>query len=217
QPAFKPLMLAAMLTVLERPFMETAPMFALVGAQSGTGKGEIIKALSRLALNTTPPLMSWGHDDQEFKKRFDAMMLLSPVMFGIDNANGKLLSHDALEMLLTEGVITIRIFGRLENVTLRPRTTIFVNGNNLSISGDMIRRCFVIRILPRCANPESEVFEFTPSGYVAEHRNELLNDAYTIMRAFRLAGMPQCTSSSVGSFPLWERKVRDLVFWLTGY
>jgi hypothetical protein len=110
-PAFQPLMLGASLTALERPFMGTAPMFALKGAQSGTGKGEIIRAIARLALNTAPPLMSWGHDDNEFKKRFDAMMLLSPAMFSIDNANGKLLSHDALEMLLTEGVLTVRVFG----------------------------------------------------------------------------------------------------------
>jgi hypothetical protein len=87
----------------------------------------------------------------------------------------------------------------------------------LAIAGDMIRRCFVISILPRCAEPETESFPFTPSEYVAAHRNELLTDAYTIMRAYRLAGMPKTATTSVGSFPDWERKIRNLVRWLTGY
>ena len=37
------------------------------------------------------------------------------------------------------------------------------------------------------------------------------------MRAFRLAGMPHSGLPAVGSFPEWERKVRDLIFWLTGH
>jgi hypothetical protein len=41
--------------------------------------------------------------------------------------------------------------------------------------------------------------------------------ALTVMQAFRLAGMPSQGLPAVGSFDVWSRKVRDLVFWLTGY
>jgi hypothetical protein len=37
------------------------------------------------------------------------------------------------------------------------------------------------------------------------------------MQAFRLAGMPQQGLAAVGSFDDWSRRVRDLVYWLTGY
>jgi hypothetical protein len=45
---------------------------------------------------------------------------------------------------------------------------------------------------------------------------ELLRAAYTIMRAYRLDGMPTQSLPAVGSFDAWSRRVRDLVCWLTG-
>jgi hypothetical protein len=44
-----------------------------------------------------------------------------------------------------------------------------------------------------------------------------MGGAYTIMRAYRLAGMPRNGLPAVGSFYEWERTVRDLIFWLTGH
>jgi hypothetical protein len=79
------LVLAAILTVLERPFMNTAPMFVVKGAQAGTGKGQMVRAIGYLALDTPPPFMAWGHDDDEFKKRLDAMLFASPAMLVMDN------------------------------------------------------------------------------------------------------------------------------------
>jgi putative DNA primase/helicase len=211
------LVLGAIFTALQRPFMATAPMFVINGAQAGTGKGQLVRAIGRLILDTTPPFMAWGHDDDEFKKRFDAMLMASPAMLVIDNANGRLLRGDTLEMILSEGTATLRPLGRSEAITVRNRTFLMANGNNISVSGDMTRRAFVISILPRSASPERERFPFTPDDYVMQHRDALLTEAYTIMRAWRLAGMPQSGLSAVGSFPEWEHKVRDLLFWLTGY
>jgi hypothetical protein len=209
--------LAANLTALQRPYMKTAPMFVVNGVQAGTGKGQLCRAIGRLALATTPPFMSWGHDDDEFKKRFDTMLLASPAMLVMDNCNGRLLRGDTLEMILSEGEATIRQFNKLEAITVRSRTFLMANGNNIQISGDMSRRGIKINILPRSASPESDVFPFTPEDYVIEHRDTLLSDYYTIMRAFRLAGMPLSGLPAVGSFSEWERKVRDLIFWLTGH
>ena len=208
---------AANLTALERPYMRTAPAFAVNGVQSGTGKGQLCRATGYLALGTTPPFMAWGHDDDEFTKRFDTMLLVSPAMLVIDNCNNRLLRGDTLEMSISEGQATIRMFTKLEARTVQNRTFIMPNGNNIQISGDMSRRSMRIGILPRSASPERDTFPFTPENYVIEHRVSLLNDYYTIMRAYRHAGMPRSGLPAVGSFPEWERKVRDLVWWLTSY
>jgi hypothetical protein len=217
-PANGPLqVLAANLTALQRPYMKTAPMFVVNGVQAGTGKGQLCRAVGHLALGTPPPFMSWGHDDDEFKKRFDTMLLASPAMLVMDNCNGRVLRGDTLEMILSEGEATIRQFNTLQAITVRSRTFLMANGNNIQISGDMSRRGIKINILPRSTSPESDVFPFTPEDYVTEHRDALLSDYYTIMRAFRHAGMPRSGLPAVGSFPEWERKVRDLIFWLTGH
>lgn len=209
--------LAASLTALQRPYMKTSPMFVVNGVQAGTGKGQVCRAIGRLALGTTAPFMSWGHDDDEFKKRLDTMLLASPAMLVMDNCNGRVLRGDTLEMILSEGEATIRQFNKLEAITVRSRTFLMANGNNIQISGDMSRRGIKINILPRSASPESDVFPFTPEDYVIKHRNALLSDYYTIMRAYRRAGMPSSGLPAVGSFSEWEHKVRDLIFWLTGH
>ena len=208
---------AANLTALERPYVKTAPAVAVNGVQSGTGKGYLCRAIGYLALGTTPPFMAWGHDDDEFTKRFDTMLLVSPANLVIDNCNNRLLRGDTLEMAISEGQATIRLFTKLEGRTVQNRTFIMANGNNIQISGDMSRRSIRISILPRSASPERDTFPFTPENYVIEHRISLLNDYYTIMRAYRLAGMPLSGLPAVGSFPEWEHKVRDPVWWLTGY
>ena len=210
------LILAAALTALVRPFIRTAPMFIVKGAMAGTGKGQIARAIGRLALNTTPVFMTWGHDDEEFTKRFDTMLLASPAMLVIDNANGKLIRGDTLEMVISEGTATIRRFGKLEGATIQNRSFLMATGNNLSISGDMVRRALTIEVLPQCASPERQVFPFTPDEYICEHRTELLEAAYTIMRAYRRAGVPRAPLPSAGSFPDWQRHVRDLLYWLVG-
>jgi hypothetical protein len=90
--------------------MKTAPMFVVNGVQAGTGKGQLCRAIGHLSLGTTAPFMSWGHDDDEFKKRFDTMLLASPAMLVMDNCNGRVLRGDTLEMILSEGEATIRQF-----------------------------------------------------------------------------------------------------------
>ena len=211
------ILLGAVLTALLRPFIRTAPMFIVKGAMAGTGKGQITRAIARLALDSTPVFMTWGHNDEEFQKRLDTMLLASPAMLVIDNANGKLLRGDTLEMIISEGMATIRQFGKLSGATIRNRSFLMATGNNLSISGDMIRRAIVVEVLPTSESPERQVFPFTPEDYVRDNRTALLEAAYTIMRAYRVAGMPKPPLPAAGSFPEWQRQVRDLLHWLLNY
>jgi putative DNA primase/helicase len=81
----------------------------------------------------------------------------------------------------------------------------------------MARRSIPIDIVPRSANPEQDRYPFNPVLMVQQNRTALLQAAYTIMRAFRLAGMPSQGLPAVGSFDEWSRHIRDLVYWVTDY
>jgi len=81
----------------------------------------------------------------------------------------------------------------------------------------MARRTLAIDIQPRSVDPERDRYGFDPTEVIAKHRTKLVQAAYTIMRAFRQAGMPSHGLPAVGSFDDWSQKVRDPVFWLTGY
>jgi putative DNA primase/helicase len=124
---------------------------------------------------------------------------------------------ELLESIITEGSADIRLLGRSEMVRVRNSSLVTLTGNNPSITGDMARRVLPIDIVPKSADPERDPYPFNPFEVVQTRRTEFLKHAFTIMRAYRLAGMPESGLPAVGSFDGWSRRVRDLIYWLNGY
>ena len=210
--AGKALLLAAIFTAIERPFLTVAPMFVVRSSMPGTGKGLIVRSLVRLAFDTQPVIATWGGSSEEFEKRLGALLLQAPGALSIDNANGMQLKGDLLEAILTEGSANIRPLGVSETVKVRNRSFITLTGNNPIITGDMARRTLPIDILPRSSDPERDRYGFDPVKLMQRRRTDFLKQAFIAMRAFRLAGMPRQGLPAVGSFDEWSRKVRDLVY-----
>jgi hypothetical protein len=215
--AGRALLLAAIFTAIERPFLTVAPMFVIRSSMPGTGKGKIVRSLVRLAFDTEPVAITWGGNSEEFEKRLAALLLKTPGVLSIDNANGMQIKGDLLESIITEGRADIRVLGYSKIVTVRNRSLITLTGNNPLITGDMARRALPIEVLPRSADPERDRYPFDPAEVTQRRRSDFLMAAFTAMRAFRLVGMPRQALPGVGSFDEWSRKVRDLVYWLTGY
>jgi putative DNA primase/helicase len=211
------ILLAAIFTAIERPFLPVAPMFAVRSSMAGTGKGLIVRCLVRLAFDTTPVLITWGGNNEEFEKRLAALLLQAPAALGIDNANGMLVKGDLLESIITEGRADIRPLGVSQIVKVRSRPLITLTGVNPIITGDMARRSISLDIVPRSADPERDRYLFNPAAEIQRRRDLYLRAAYTAMRAFRLAGRPASGLPAIGSFDDWSHKVRDLVYWLTDY
>jgi putative DNA primase/helicase len=215
--AGKALLLAAIFTAIERPFLDVAPMFVIRSSMPGTGKGLIVRALVRLAFDTLPVIATWGNNSEEFEKRLGAMLLQAPGALSIDNANGMQVKGDLLEAILTEGSASIRPLGVSETVKVSNHSFITLTGNNPIITGDMARRTLPIDILPQSADPERDKYSFNPAELMQRRRIYFLKAAFIAMRAFRQAGRPRQGLPAVGSFDDWSRRVRDLVYWLTGY
>ena len=211
------LLLAALFTAIERPFLPVAPMFVIRSSMPGTGKGKIVRSLVRLAFDTEPVAITWGGSSEEFEKRLAALLLQTPGVLSIDNANGMQIKGDLLESIITEGCADIRPLGHSKIVKVRNRSLVMLTGNNPIITGDMARRALSIDILPRSADPERDRYPFDPAEITRRRRTDYLMAAFIAMRAFRLAGMPRQRLPAVGSFDDWSRKVRDLVYWLTDY
>jgi hypothetical protein len=211
------LLLAAIFTAIERPFLPVAPMFVVRSSMPGTGKGKIVRSLVRLAFDTEPVAITWGGNSEEFEKRLAALLLQTPGVLSIDNANGMQIKGDLLESIITEGCADIRPLGHSKIVKVRNRSLVTLTGNNPIITGDMARRALPVDILPRSADPERDPYPFDPVEITRRRRTDFLMAAFIAMRAFRLAGMPRQGLPAVGSFDDWSRKVRDLVYWLTDY
>src|SRR5262249_13127291 len=138
------LLLAAIFSILERPFIPAAPMFVIRSSMPGTGKGLIVNTLVRLAFDTKPVIITWGGNSEEFEKRLAALLLQAPAALSIDNANGMQINGDLLESIITEGSADVRPLGRSETVRVRNRSFLTLTGNNPVITGDMARRALSI-------------------------------------------------------------------------
>jgi len=211
------LLLAAIFTAIERPFLPVCPMFVVRSSMPGTGKGLIVRALVRLAFDTAPVVITWGGSSEEFEKHLAALLLQTPAVLSIDNANGMQIKGDLIESIITEGRADIRPLGYSKIVRVRNRSFVTLTGNNPIITGDTARRILAIDILPRSADPERDRYPFNPAELIQRRRTDFLTAALLAMQAFRLAGMPRQGLPAVGSFDDWSRKVRDLVYWLTNY
>jgi hypothetical protein len=211
------LVLAAIFTAIERPFLTAAPMFVVRSSMPGTGKGLLVRCLVRLAFDTVPAAVTAGGNSEEFEKRLGALLLQAPGALSIDNANAMQIKGDLLESILTEGGANIRPLGRSETIKVRSRSFITLTGNNPTVTGDMARRTVVLDIVPSSAEPERDRYDFNPVELMERERTRFLRDAFIAMRTFRLAGMPSQGLPAIGSFDDWSRKVRDLVHWLTEY
>ena len=73
--AGRAMLLAAIFTAIERPFLAVAPMFVIRSSMPGTGKGLIVRTLVRLAFDTLPAIVTWGGSSEEFEKRLGALLL----------------------------------------------------------------------------------------------------------------------------------------------
>ena len=208
------LILTFIFTAIERPFVSLAPMFGINGA-SGVGKGKLLRSVSQLAYGTSPRFMTYGFNSEEFDKRIGTMFRIPGPFLVIDNANNKTIANDTLESIITEGEAKIRTLGSNDKyVHVISRALLAACGVGLQFSGDMTRRVLVLNPIPGGASPETQVFKLDPPTYAATHRDKMLSAAFTLMRAFRREGMPKLTNTAAGSFPEWERRVRDLVMWL---
>lgn len=210
------ILLSAIFTAIERPFLPVAPMYVIRSSMPGTGKGLMARCLVRLAFDTTPVFITWGGNAEEFEKRLGAVLLRAPAALTIDNANGMQIKGDLLESIITEGSADIRPLGVSQIVKVRGRPLITLTGNNPIITGDMARRSIPLDILPRSADPERDPYPFNPLEKIQRQRMGFLHAAFICMRLFRLSGMPSSGLPAVGSFDEWSRKVRDLVYFLMG-
>ena len=165
-------------------------MFVVRSSMPGTGKGLIVRGLVRLAFDTAPVFITWGGSGEEFEKRLAALLLQTPGVLGIDNANGMQIKGDLLESIITEGCADIRPLGYSKIIRVRNRSFITLTGNNPIITGDMARRTLSIDILPRSADPERDRYPFNPVELIQRRRTDFLMAAFIAMQAFRLAGMP---------------------------
>jgi hypothetical protein len=217
--------LTLLLTGLERPFVERAPMLMVSGGKAGLAKGDLCHSVAVLAYGSKGDIITPGENDEEFAKRIDSVLIDGPPSILVDNLNNHLMASLTLASMATEGYASIRLYGHKgKDVRVEGRPLIMLNGINLVPSRDNNRRVFLVRLTTRVDQPALRDYfrGGMPSEMVRESRGDMLAAAFTIMRWWRRGGLAAAArrggkAHALGSFEGWEERVARLVEAITGW
>jgi hypothetical protein len=193
--------LAALLTVVTRPLLPSAPGFLISSPVAGSGKTLLANCLSALA-NQPIEVLPKIEEDEEMRKRLVALSRVAMPIICLDNISGRFKS-DALCAFLTCERMTDRILGVSEMISVRTAATIVATGNNPIVEGDLNRRLIVIKIDPACEKPFDRKFDLNPLQYVRDNLAALVRASIVILQASVAAGTPH-GGGGFASFEGWE-------------
>jgi hypothetical protein len=214
-PAHRSAWLAALLTPLARfAFAGPTPLFLVEANTRGAGKGLLLHVICQILLDRSFAVSTYTSDVEELRKRITAIASDGDLLVLLDNIDGPF-GNSALDAAMTTTIWKDRILGQSRQIVTPLWTCWYGTGNNVSLAGDMIRRVCPMRLETPEERPEIRSDFRHPKllDWVAEHRDELLSAALTILRGFIVAGQPDQKLSAWGSFEGWSNVVRQAIVW----
>jgi hypothetical protein len=213
-PQSRSVALSGLTTPVVRGAIQVAPLHAVDAPEAGSGKSYLVDLASTIATGEIAPVLAAGRNEEETEKRLAAELMTGQPIISIDNLNGGL-AGDFLCQAIERPTIKPRILGRSETMRIENNVTIFANGNNILLIGDVVRRVIRCTLDANVERPELRKFSGDPLRTVLEDRGSYIAAALTIVRAYLAAGCPnQCPP--LASFSDWSRLVRSALVWL-GY
>lgn len=203
--------LTGLLTAVCRPSLSLAPGFIIRAPQfsgAGTGKGQLVRAIARIAYDMAPNPFTSSGDRSELDKRLTAALVGGQPLIFIDNVNAEVLRSNLLAQIVTENPCAIRPFREnMKLVQIPTSAFLAITGNALRVSEDLARRFLIVDLDAGCEDPELRSFTHEFAATIQSRRRELLGAALTIWRWGRRndikRGLP------LGSFERWARWCRD--------
>ena len=208
------ILLASLLTGIQRRLLPTAPLFAFSAPKQREGKSMLCSASAVVSTGRTAPCQTVSRDDEEFKKVIFSALLEGHPVVCLDNL-GRPLKSDALCTVLTEETFSDRILGSSQRFHLPTRTLWLTNGCNLLLKGDLNVRTLVCHLDSGTERPEERNFQIPD---IVEHlkarRPKLVQAALTILRAHFLHRQETPKLPAWGGYDRWSEVIRGAIAWL---
>lgn len=206
--------LALVITSLIRQAIDGPTPLGLIDApQAGTGKTLLAEIIAIIGTGRAGEMLGASRDDEEWRKAITAKLIGGSTLIIVDNVEGRLYAP-SLARALTSRTWTDRVLGRSETATVKQRATWAATGNNISLGGDLARRCYWTRLDAKQSRPWQRTGFKHPdlTAWVMESRGELVAAVLTIARAWYAAGKPKAEGTPrLGSFEAWTETVGGIL------
>jgi hypothetical protein len=205
--------ISAILTGLIRKTIRTAPLHGFTAPKMAAGKSLLADVVGLITTGKSNCVISQAADEAEEQKRLLSVLQEGDPVVCYDNVERDFGSA-ALCSVLTQEHYKGRVLGVTGTRTVPTNATFLATGNNLSFVGDISTRAILCRIDPQCERPEDRSFNIDLRVYIPRHREELVEAALTIVRAYHVAGRPKQPIKQFGRFEDWSDLVRSAIVWL---
>ena len=203
--------LAALMTPVLRGACDVTPLLLILATTPGSGKSYLADIASTIVRAQKCPVITAARGE-EAKKRLGALILEGVQIISLDNCIYDL-GGAMLCQIVERPLIRTRILGKSETLECEWRGTLFANGNNIGVMGDMTRRTIECNLDPRMERPEPPEFSFDPIERVMANRGAYVAAALTIALAYRETGK-RAACDPIASYGQWSRVVREPLIWL---
>jgi hypothetical protein len=204
--------LSALMSPVARGAMQVVPLHAADAPEAGSGKSYLFDIASAIATGEIAPAIAAGRNEEETEKRLVAELLTGQPIISIDNLNGEL-GGDLICQAIERPIIKPRILGRSETRRIENTVTIFGNGNNFRLVGDIVRRVVLCSMDANLERPELRQFHDDPVATVLADRGAYIAAVLIIVRGYLAAGCPD-PLPPLASFRDWSRLIRSALVWL---
>jgi hypothetical protein len=181
--AGKCILIACLLTILERALLPERPAFFVTAGKRGGGKTTTLHMISMAALGIPASAAAWSTIEEERRKSLFAHLGLGlPFLIWDNIARGSTISCPSIERSLTTEFYTDRVLGVSDTKTVPTYTVQAFTGNNIAPRGDLASRSLTVRLAVDRPDPENREFKHTDAvTWTEAHRGQILQAAYTIL------------------------------------
>jgi hypothetical protein len=200
-----------------RASLPHTPMFIVNKHEHGEGGSTLCTLATVVQTGREPAVITVNADDgnAEIEKRIDAAQLAGEATLCLDNwKSGGVVNLTSLATIVSETERKVRIFGKLQNVTCPNSQLVLVNGRNIGVADDFIRRSVEIALDTKLATPETRKFDRPEIvADAVRDRAEILKAAFTIVAAYSAAGQRAKVTRRAG-FNEWVSAIAAALGWL---
>ena len=213
----KAVALAAMLTVAVRAAFPNAPHFNYTAPRPRSGKSYLCETTTMIGTGLPIAPTAGSANKEEMEKRIETALFNGRQILFLNNVpDGLHLTSPALETIASEGQAEIRMLGKMAQgfCDCRGVTTVFINGNNIVLTGALVERTLNCRLDTKMENPGQRTYKGKPKEMIRAERGKYLAAAFIIVRAYIAAGSPITEAIPFAGFDDWSRMVRQPLLWL---
>lgn len=204
---------AMLLTAAMRASLNRTPGFLVVKPEYGSGASTLCSLAHIVQTGNHAAVLGTSRGGDELTKTLDSIQMAALPAIVLDNVQrGASLSSEALAQILTEPYRQVRILGQSKSVTVPNTQLVLVNGNNIAVAADLVRR-FIRVQLGAIENPTARDFKRPDLLDDAQReRADILADLFTIVIAYRQNGASVATERI--TYDDWSESVAASLVWL---